>query len=47
MIILKYICLGFAITYTFSNVAKVFRGHRISNWQMMIMGFSLAGYIML
>lgn len=45
--ILKYVCLLFAITYTFSNAVKWSRGHEIAGVNMVIMALSITGFIVL
>ena len=45
--ILKYICLTFAIAYTFSNVTKAIWKFNISWQQLLIMGASIAGFVAL
>lgn len=47
MLYLKYICLLFAIVYTYSNIVKTFRGNAIGSSQLFIMGASIVGYILL
>lgn len=48
ILILKFICLLLACVYGFSNIGKIIVGHgKISNIQMFLMGFGVAGFIFL
>lgn len=46
-IVLKFICLTFAIVYTFANVGEALRGHYIGSALLLGMGAAWAGFIML
>lgn len=45
--ILKFVCLAFAIAYTFANVVEALRFHYIDSAPLLIMGGAWAGFIVL
>lgn len=47
MIVLKYLCLLLAVTYTFSNIGRACRGEAVYAPQILLMGLGIVGYILL
>ena len=45
--ILKFICLALGIAYGLSNVGKLIRGLRITDFQMWAMSIGIAGFVTL
>lgn len=47
ILILKFICLLYAITYGYSNTARAIKNQPVGHAQMMLMGAGIAGFICL
>lgn len=47
ILILKFICLYLAVTYGYSNTAKIVKNKTVGDTQMIMMGIGIAGFICL